>query len=435
MARRSFSSQTKTLLTREFIHDRLYAPKAGYFNKEKLEIGRLPEPLNFIEMVGFDDYQASLSKNYPEYAWLTPSEIFRPYYGMTIGNYIEQVFSAFLTYSRKKSERLKIIEVGAGFGSAASGILDFFKFFDKRLYDRIEYTIVEISTPLIANARDNLMKNHEELFKKRRVRFVNDSMEFYSLNDDDKVFVIFLEVLDNMPHDRVYLGSADQSKFSHKMLESLDYSQFEEASVEVSSPVNGATEALKEIRKPLSDPKIKEAMQLYLKYLQFSHKKDESADWDWITRTYMKFRRNRRNDNVFLPTTCLSVLKNLTKVLPNHHLIIGDFDMLRESSFSREGVFAPIVSKKLQKPYEKKDFSNYLVQKGEADIFFPTDFSFLRFYYQEITGKRGKTLKSHKFVDEFSKDKWVETKSGYNPLKEDFGNTSIMVTLEDFIKL
>ena len=29
-----------------------------------------------------------LKENYPENAWLTPSEIFKPYYGMAIGNYI-----------------------------------------------------------------------------------------------------------------------------------------------------------------------------------------------------------------------------------------------------------------------------------------------------------------------------------------------------------
>lgn len=33
-------------------------------------------------------------------------------------------------------------------------------------------------------------------------------------------------------------------------------------------------------------------------------------------------------------------------------------------------------------------------------------------------------------MNEFSREKWTETKSGYNPLKEDFQNTSFLVTQE-----
>jgi hypothetical protein len=31
-------------------------------------------------------------------------------------------------------------------------------------------------------------------------------------------------------------------------------------------------------------------------------------------------------------------------------------------------------------------------------------------------------------MNEFSKENWTTTKSGYNPLKEDFSNTSFCVT-------
>lgn len=41
-------------------------------------------------MIGQDDYQKALMARYPKNAWLTPSEIFKPYYGMTIANYIFQ---------------------------------------------------------------------------------------------------------------------------------------------------------------------------------------------------------------------------------------------------------------------------------------------------------------------------------------------------------
>jgi len=34
-------------------------------------------------------------------------------------------------------------------------------------------------------------------------------------------------------------------------------------------------------------------------------------------------------------------------------------------------------------------------------------------------------------MDEFSIEKWTQTQSGYNPIKEDFFNTSFLVTSED----
>jgi hypothetical protein len=40
-------------------------------------------------------------------------------------------------------------------------------------------------------------------------------------------------------------------------------------------------------------------------------------------------------------------------------------------------------------------------------------------------------VKSFTFVDSFSRDEWCMTRSGYNPLKEDFMNTSFFVTKID----
>lgn len=48
----------------------------------------MKQPLAFKEMLGYEDYQKQLSENYPKNAWLTPSEIFKPYYGMSIANYM-----------------------------------------------------------------------------------------------------------------------------------------------------------------------------------------------------------------------------------------------------------------------------------------------------------------------------------------------------------
>lgn len=78
----------KRVLLRDFIFDRLYHPTEGYFCRPDFQLGEMKQPLDFKNMIGFDDYQKELQRNYPQNAWLTPSEIFKPYYGMTVANYI-----------------------------------------------------------------------------------------------------------------------------------------------------------------------------------------------------------------------------------------------------------------------------------------------------------------------------------------------------------
>jgi hypothetical protein len=53
-------------------------------------VGELSSSIDFKRMMGYDDYQEELFKRYPKNAWLTPSEIFKPYYGMAVANYIQQ---------------------------------------------------------------------------------------------------------------------------------------------------------------------------------------------------------------------------------------------------------------------------------------------------------------------------------------------------------
>ena len=57
---------------------------------------------------------------------------------------------------------------------------------------------------------------------------------------------------------------------------------------------------------------------------------------------------------------------------------MSDFDMLRESPSAGSGFNAPTVSTKLEASDAKQDYDSYLVPRGAADIFFPTNFRLLR---------------------------------------------------------
>ena len=58
-------------------------------------------------------------------------------------------------------------------------------------------------------------------------------------------------------------------------------------------------------------------------------------------------------------------MKNINRFIPNHHLIVADFDNLGSKL---EGINAPIVSKKLNKSHEKFDYDSYLVERGSVLI-------------------------------------------------------------------
>lgn len=67
-----------------------------------------------------------------------------------------------------------------------------------------------------------------------------------------------------------------------------------------------------------------------------------------MRRLYKSFRSLRAADNVFLPTYTYRMLKKLNNVLPNAHYVVSDFDLLRDSPSSLEGIYAPTVSTKLE---------------------------------------------------------------------------------------
>lgn len=46
---------------------------------------------------------------------------------------------------------------------------------------------------------------HNKLIERGQIRVYHESIaDFKPINKEDYYFIIFLEVLDNMPHDRIY---------------------------------------------------------------------------------------------------------------------------------------------------------------------------------------------------------------------------------------
>lgn len=127
-ALRSFSTDAPApaagVLTREFIYGALYAAEDGYFNTPEREVLHAPtDPLPFANLLGERDYRSAVAKLYEvkREAWLTPVEVFAPYYSHAIAKYM--LHSPF----RPASDPLEIFEIGGGAGTNALHILNYLR--------------------------------------------------------------------------------------------------------------------------------------------------------------------------------------------------------------------------------------------------------------------------------------------------------------------
>ncbi|KAH9311975.1 hypothetical protein KI387_027010, partial [Taxus chinensis] len=169
--------------------------------------------------------------------------------------------------------------------------------------------------------------------------------------DEQPCWVLMLEVLDNLPHDVVYC----ENQNSPWMEVLLEREQHE-------SPIS-------EIYRPLQDSLLKKCIDII---------ESTKTDVNWGARVFSAARsiiskiapKSRR---AWVPTGCLQLLEVLHGVLPNMSLIASDFSYLPDVRIPGER--APLVSNK--KGGCTEDYSSYLEAKGDADIFFPTDFLIL----------------------------------------------------------
>jgi len=115
--------------------------------------------------------------------------------------------------------------------------------------------------------------------------------------------------------------------------------------------------------------------------------------------------------------------------VPNHSLILADFDsFMMPRSGVIKGINAPVVTHKLKDPTDWQTYDSYLCKRGHADICFPTDFYFLQHAYSRICKQQAQVYKTAEFVDQYAMDSWCQTQNLYNPMREEYFNTSFLVT-------
>lgn len=421
-------------LMREFIDDCLYNKSYGYFSKN-VNIFKSSAPIAFDQLRDQDQYVRLLKELYDHSSmedkskqesitkalnntsntnntngfsqlWHTPSELFKPFYGRAIVN--------FLLNHCERNERLIIYEIGPGNGTLAENILNCLQVEFPQIYKGCEYVLIERSA-ILSERQGKLLSKHSDRIRFSNANLLNQPSE---LHDERPCWILAMEVLDNLAHDLIKFRNDDGV-----LLEAVVHTDPDATYGSIPGKYS------REFRLAQDE--------LIMEYVSLG----DSLGWKWPSLRGTPFRRALERygpfDYInpwsceFIPTDSFRLLKNLSTAFPHHRALFSDFDELPDTIAGHNG---PVV----QTRYKGVTVacSSVLLERGLFDIFFPTDFSKLSQIHQHFKHKNNPE-KRRNFVSKLEKHskflkKWLNpadlkrtsTKSGYNPLLQDFENVS-----------
>ncbi|GFR52698.1 hypothetical protein Agub_g15325, partial [Astrephomene gubernaculifera] len=356
------------LMMRDFIQNSLYHPTLGYFNAPTPPVGSVGGPINYWKIYCRDEFNILVKKKYQELetSFLTPAELFSPWYGACIARHMVEHRRHHLGM---EGQPLVVVEVGGGNGTLARDILDWLRDNRPQDYRQTSYTCLEISTSLAARQYDKVVRQggHGGHFHLRRGSGL-DPATWGGEVRWEHTFVLMMEVLDNLPHDRVF-RRRPSDPWQQTVVRPLP------ASSSSSSPSSSPSSSLEsgpweEVGEPLTDPLLARTLAAVYRPPTREQQLDERFNrvLDFILAR--EAQPTSRDEVLWVPTAAASFLELLHTLRPNHSLIAADFDKLPDVQLP--GRNAPLVAEKIGG--RNIDHPSVLVPWGRADIFFPTDF-------------------------------------------------------------
>ena len=318
-----------TLLRRE-IGRRL---AAYYAQSAELVVGCLPplESVPLRSLWGEWHWKRTFRNMYRSQKgqWLTPVELFKPFYSNIVASFIARSLE-------NTTGSAEIVELGGGRGTNAHQILNYLHDYEPDIYSRVSYRIFDSSPSLLDLQRESLLATiHAEKIELIEVDLlaVAEGEAGFLDQATTPTTVIALELLDNLPHDKIRVRSGIVEQACVKHAEdgcSLEY--FE----------------------PLNDKLLKDVILTAPSY------KRHSVGW--------------------VPTVACGVLKSLYSARPQASLLCADFDWLpapdptlQKSSPTHRSTWA--VGEPLVTSMQDVDYECYLNAPVLSDILFPTDFT------------------------------------------------------------
>ena len=291
-----------------------------------------------------------------------------------------------------------IYEIGPGNGTLAENVIDALA----QQNIPVEYNLIEISARLRSRQQASLLSST------KNIKFHNWSALAppADFHEPRPCTIIALEVFDNLPHDLIKYRNEDGV-----LLEGHVGSNEEAAYGSVPGKL---WLEWRECRDSLIAEFVQEA---------------ESIGWQSASLRGHSMRRLLERiappgsyvnpwSTEFIPTGAHSLLKQLKTKFPEHRLLASDFSRLPEAIAGHNG---PVVQTRFRN--QSVACSTFLLARGLFDIFFPVNFELIR----ALHGRQqsGKIWNHREFLEKFASKRAIEattTRSGYNPMLQDFGN-------------
>eukprot|EP00658_Telonema_sp_P-2_P073856 TRINITY_DN6299_c0_g1_i3.p1 TRINITY_DN6299_c0_g1~~TRINITY_DN6299_c0_g1_i3.p1 ORF type:complete len:333 (+),score=57.31 TRINITY_DN6299_c0_g1_i3:164-1162(+) len=300
--------------------------------------------------------------------------------------------------------------------------------FHPHFYDVCEYHLIEVSPSLVQLQRTRLVHHFH------KVRIHNCSILNWKERENRRCMVIGIELLSTMPHDHV-VWLADGACYEHW--------------VTMVHPDNLSTANERHLQ--LRDP----AILRYLRYLDWMREDTQHAlrvlcqtggrenidvlkydtieptPYDSSTLIANKIvHMNNPYRQAYLPTASMMMIEVLAEFFPRHHALFADWSDFTENI---NGINGPIIQtkKRIGKDmYIRRCSAKFNENLGMMDVCFPTDFQHFKKVYLRLFGNKSKevSIMTHPdFWATFGGDKTAiyTTKSGYNPLVQDFKNFKV----------
>lgn len=198
------------------------------------------------------------------------------------------------------------------------------------------------------------------MLKTEQVKVFNQSIFDYNQHTKDPCFIIGMEILDNMPHDRLYKDSSNPiDPWTHQTRVSMHSEEGEEVYEEVYEEIND------------------EWCQLYLDlqarippmdHISIAKEIDREGIIPRIMNSWRNFIGTNSQQTIFIPTATLQLFSHIGNIMPRHHLVFADFDSFLMPRKCVQGINAPLVTNKLAAPSDWESFNTYLLPPGTADI-------------------------------------------------------------------
>jgi SAM-dependent methyltransferase len=421
------------LLTRDFVQYSMYHYKWGYYPKLHRKYRELMttgffDPIPFGSLAGqydYEEYVAKTSEASPTFA--TPASLFQPFYGWALAEYMITTMRA----KHHPREPLIIYEVGAGSGNLAISVLDFLAEQYPEVYANCEYHLIDLSKYMIPVQRKKLVAHMNH------VHIHHISIHNWRELEPRRCFVLGLELLSNMPHDRVTW--ADDGSAYEQWLE-----------LEEKDNLTTANERYHQVMDPL-----------ILRYLRTSNWMHESSYNEMrmfcltdgqTTVTPPKFGAHMEPsmyDNVWqvvtkslaihdpfriawLPIGQMVMFEVLAEFFPRHHALFADWNCVTSAIM---GINGPLLQSKVRVAKDvflRSSADHLLHNAGMVDMCFPTDFDKMVETYKSICGEHKEVMNmTHPdFWKTHGGEKTAifSTRDGFNPLLEDFGAFSVFAS-------